>query len=72
VGFGYPLYNAAWALLVVLTPAYTTGGAHAAGPPLFGGVVAKMRSGYVSVGQWLVLALGKHQGDTKKGSKMKL
>ena len=45
---------------------------HAAGPLLFGGVVAKMRSGYVSVGHWLGLALGKHQGKTKKGSKVKL
>ena len=41
-------------------------------PLLFGGVVAKRRSGYVSVGEWLGLALRKHQGETKKGSQMKL
>ena len=33
---------------------------HAAGPLFFRGVVAKRRSGYVSVGHWLGWALGKH------------
>jgi len=45
---------------------------HAAGPLLFGVVVATRRSGYVSVGQWVGLALVKHQGETKNRSKMKL